>query len=288
MYVHKEIINIDDWVEIVRESKTQGLVGGHFSVVSTSPSGVEVMVMGNREYFNYDDVRKMTFKEKWGIDKLPTLYHGTDLRFASLPEETRKGYCIFCHSIINGLRDVCRPFFAPGNDRVELLNEDIKNQYPDLSDKVHKALSNLMMMGRSEDFQYGDFYVSSQKWEAIMYAFDAYVGGELGFNTYYLAKGLQMAGVVNLFEMEQLRDYFKTMTKMVEEEHKPAIFSFDNLSPLYLRTEQNESIQRYIVDGKLKASSFRYLKPIKLDISTAELLKKDLKSSLNDLSKIKD
>ena len=29
----------------------------------------------------------------------------------------------------------------------------------------------------------------------------------------------------------------------VEEEHKPAIFKFDKLSPLYLRTEQNESIQ---------------------------------------------
>ena len=64
----KEIIKIDDWVEIIKESKTQGLVGGHFRVMSISSSGIEVMVNGKGEPFKFDEVRKMTFKEKWGID----------------------------------------------------------------------------------------------------------------------------------------------------------------------------------------------------------------------------
>ena len=273
----KEIIKIDDWVEIIKESKTQGLVGGYFRVMSISSSGIEVMVNGKGEPFKFDEVRKMTFKEKWGIDKLPTMYHGTDMRFALFPEEIRKAYLQFCQSIIGGTKDLYQPYILPGEDRKELLSEDTQNLCPDLADKVKDALNNLMMMNWSEDFQYGDFYLTSHKHQAAMYAINAYAGGELGYTTYYLAKGLQVAGIINLFEIDQLRDMFKVMTILVEEEHKPAIFKVDKLSPLYLRTEQNESIQRYIREGRLTAFSFRYLKPLKLEISQSELIGKDLK-----------
>jgi len=272
-----EIIEIDDWVEIIKEGKTQGLIGGHFRVLSTSQSGVEVMVNGKGEPFNYDEIRKMSFKEKWGFDKLPTMYHGTDMRFALLPEDIRKTYLHLCQSILNESWSIFKPYIIPGEDRKELLSEDIRNQFPELNSKVKDALNNLMMMGWSEDFQYGDFYLTSLKHQAAMYAINAYAGGELGYTTYYLAKGLQMAGNINLFENDKYRDMFKLMTKMVEEEHKPAIFKFDKLSPLFLRTEKNESILRYLKDGSLTVFSFRYLKPLKLEVSQSELISKDLK-----------
>lgn len=278
----KDIIQIEDWVEIIKESKTQGLLGKQFRVVFTSPAEIRVRANGKDVPFNYDEVRKLSFKEKWGFEKLPTLYHGTDLRFAFLPEEARNTYTQNCHSILEGLRDLYWSYIMDGVEGKELLSKNLHNQYPELSANINEALANISMMGWSEDFQYGDFYLTSRRHEACMYAHKAYAGGELGFNTYYLARGLQLAGVVDLFDKVEFRDFFKVMTIFVEGEHKPAIFRFDNLSPLYLRTEQNEGIYGYIRDGRFQVFSFRYLNTIQLDIRQAEILDKDLKKCIEE------
>jgi len=38
------------------------------------------------------NIMAMTFEKKWGIDKMPTLYHGTDYRFVQLSDDHRKVY----------------------------------------------------------------------------------------------------------------------------------------------------------------------------------------------------
>lgn len=54
----KEIIEKDDWGEIIKENKTQGLVVvGHFRFLSISASGIEVMVNAKGEPFKFDKVR---------------------------------------------------------------------------------------------------------------------------------------------------------------------------------------------------------------------------------------
>ena len=280
MEKNKKIIQVGDWVKIIKESKTTGLLGAQLKVISVDEGSVEVIVGKSKIKFHFNEVVPMTFKEKWGIDKLPTLYHGTDLRFVVLPEEYRKRYIDICHTFIKGLSGLYHPFLhQQGEDKIELLLEEEKKQNPKLAGNIKEAVNNLMMMNFSEEWEYGDFYLTSNKISACMYAHQSFAGGELGFTAYHLLKGAELLGA-DLSNSKELKPMIDALKILAEGEPKPVIFSFDDLSPEYLQPAFGGSLQRYIQDGRIGVQEFRYTQSITLDLSKAELLDKDYEKAM--------
>lgn len=280
MKKNKKTIQVGDWVKIIKESKTTGLSGAQLKVISVDEGSVEVIVGKSKIKFQYDEVVPMTFKEKWGIDKLPTLYHGTDLRFVILPEEVRKRYIDICHMFIKALSGLYQPYLhQQGENKMELLSEEQKKQNPKLAENIREAMSNLMMMNYSEEWEYGDFYLTSNKISACMYAHKSFAGGELGFTAYHLLKGVELLGA-DLSNSKELKPMIDALKILAEGEPKPVIFSFDDLSPEYLQPAFGGSLQKYIKNGRIGVQEFRYTQSITLDLSKAELLDKDYEKAM--------
>ena len=280
---NKKSCQVGDWVEIVKESTTQRLLGAKLRVTSISDNGVEVLALGEHNFFEFDEIRKMTFKEKWGIDKLPTLYHGTDLRFVILPDEARKKYNDICHMFINALSELYHPYIhQQGEDKIELLSEEQKKKNPQLANNIRDAMNNLFMMNYSEEWEYGDFYLTSNKTLACHYAHKAFAGGEIGFTAYHLVKGAELLGV-DLSNNKDLKPMIEAMKLLAEGDPKPAIFSFDDLSPEYLQPAFGGTLQRYIQNGRIGVQEFRYTQPITLEPSKAELLENDMAKALKKI-----
>ena len=280
MKKNKKTIQVGDWVKIIKESKTTGLSGAQLKVISVDEGSVEVIVGKSKIKFHLDEVVPMTFKERWGIDKLPTLYHGTDLRFVKLPEEARKSYIDICHMFIKALSGLYQPYLhQQGENKMELLSEEQKKQNPKLAENIREAMSNLMMMNFSEEWEYGDFYLTSNKHSACMYAHKSFAGGELGFTAYHLLKGVELLGA-DLSNSKELKPMIDALKILAEGEPKPVIFSFDDLSPEYLQPAFRVSLHNYIHNGRIGAHEFRYTQPITIDLSKAELLDKDYEKAM--------
>lgn len=220
-----------------------------------------------------------TFKEKWGIDKLPTLYHGTDLRYVIMPDEIRKNYQAYCHVLIEALKGLYNPFIHREYDhQMDFISEEQKKQNPQLVHRIQEAMNNLFAMQFSEEWEYGDFYLTSNKHIACMYAYKSFAGGELGFTAYHLLKGAEFLGV-DFTQSEKQDEPIKFFKKMAEGQPKPAIFSFDDLSLEHLQPAFGGSLQSYIKDGRIGVQEFRYTRPVTLDPAKAELIDPDIKKS---------
>lgn len=212
---------------------------------------------------------KEDLKER--ISNYPKMfYHGTDLRFVSLSEEVRKGmqsYCCYLREVL------CRrfsPYYDLGDKDhkrlKELLGESIDRE-PKILENLVEGMADVMMSKKSEDYEYGAFYITSNIFYAHMYAEKAFAGGEFAFAAYALAKAAKEAGLQKWYLNDELGDVGKvvdTLILVAEKKPMPVIFKLPDIEPEYLRTEQNESIEKYIQNGKLNASDFRYSKQVNL------------------------
>ena len=103
---------VGNWVKILKESQTKGLVGAVLKVVALKPDNVVVSALDTEVLFKYDEVKVLTFKERWGFDRMPRLYHGTDLRFVKIHEDVRQKYLAFCKSLINDFIKIYEPYIT--------------------------------------------------------------------------------------------------------------------------------------------------------------------------------
>ena len=265
-------IQVGGLVKIIKESKTKGLVGAHARVKGIIGDYVDVDIDGYVVRFNKDEVIPLSFKDVCGIDKLPTLYHGTDLKSVCLTDEERKIYKDACFIVIKLLYDYYKPYLY---DNQKLLSYDQKKQNPELADNIGRAMSNLLaILNHCEEWEYRDFYLTTNKMLARKYANEAFAGGEIGFTAYYLIRGLELIDL-DFSKSEKLNFLIKSIIIFAEAKAQPAIFSFDDLSPEYLRGESGESLKSCIKNGQLLVSEFRYVQPITLDPSKAELIDKE-------------
>lgn len=273
-------IMVGNWVKILKESQTKGLVGAVLKVVALKPDNVVVSALDTEVLFKYDEVKVLTFKERWGFDRMPRLYHGTDLRFVKIPEEVRQKYLAFCKSLINDFIKIYEPYITDKesiSEQIAILNKS------NIAFDFNSAISVLHLMNCSEEFEYGDFYLTRDKYEACQYAHNAFVGGELANTTYFLYKALPYIGMKDLYNKLNNMPFIQLMNKLADEDHQPAIFFFDNLSPEYLRTEMNESITRYVKNGRLRCTTFRYSQALSLNNDNYELINLDLDKALKNI-----
>lgn len=201
---------------------------------------------------------------------IPLLYHGTDLRFVNFSEDLRKNFHDYCYY----LREILYSKFSQYYDFNDNNHSTFKDfmgicldNNPKLMKNFQEAMSDVLLSKKSEEYEYGSFYVTSDLFSAFFYAKKAYAGGEFAFAAYALAKAAKERGLQDWYHNDKIPNidvFVDNLIKVAEDTPQPVIFKINNINPLFLKTEANESIDRYIRNGKLTAVDFRYTGPIVL------------------------
>jgi len=201
---------------------------------------------------------------------LPTLYHGTDLRFATLPEDIRKSVLVYCNYLREVLYLKFSPYYIlnePNHESLKAFMGNVIDDQPKLLENLIEGIGDIMMSKMSEDYEYGSLYLTSSILSAFHYAKKAFAGGEFAFAAYALAKAAKAKGLQEWYlndkvpNMEQVVD---ALISIAESTPQPVIYKITGINPSFLRTEQNESIERYIQNGRIRVSEFRYSEPLLL------------------------
>ncbi len=138
---------------------------------------------------------------------------------------------------------------------------DVLDNEPELFNILKDALNAILLSKVSEDYEYGSLYLTSNIISAYLYAKKAYAGGEFAFAAYALAKAAKAKGLEDWYlneELPTMGQFVDILIKVAEETPQPVIYKLIGLDPKHLRTEANESIDRYIRNGRLYATEFRY------------------------------
>lgn len=208
--------------------------------------------------------------------KVPILFHGTDARFVALPDDIRQGYKTICFNMINFFLPRFHPFFLKAK-------EEVAKAFPADSLEANSAILTDFQQSLTEielceqgcgDFQYEHFYVTSSWLEACMYAKDSFVGGELARHTYNFLRAAKHLGMLDDPQNKAIEDFYQVMNRIASEEPKPIIFTFNDIRPEDLLTEQGEKIDRYVrEDGRIAGvNSFRLLITPTLNLDNAKFI----------------
>ena len=264
-------IDVNDRIKVIKPPvEHPELLGSKLRVVGIGDGYVDVMVSTVTVRLDWDDVE---FAES-GLRKRITrnypkvFYHGTDLTFVTMPEDFRKLYQSYCKYFRETLFGKFYPYHPMGE-----------------TDIVDITSSRM-----TEEYEYGDFYITSDRLNAVMYAQKAFAGGEFAFSAYALVKAAKVAGLQEWYQNEQLPNLDKIVDCIIgiaEAEPHPVIYKLTDIDAEYLRTECNCSIESYIKDGWLNETEFRYNKPVDLNQYKYDVVDKDMKKEMEKCRSLK-
>lgn len=287
-------IDINDRIKVIKPPVGHpGLLGTKLRVVGIGDGFVDVMVSTVTVRLDRNDVE---FAEP-GLRKRITknypevFYHGTDLVFATMPEGFRKQYQSYCKYFRETLFSKFYPYHPvreKDNERIKALLGKAADDNPKILDNLLEALLDICNSRVTEEYEYGDFYITSDRLNAVMYAQKAFAGGEFAFSEYALVKAAKVAGLQEWYQNEQLPNLDKIVDCLIgiaESEPHPVIYKLTDIDAEYLRTECNSSIESYIRNGWLYETEFRYNKPVDLSQYEYEVVDKDLKKEIEKMKK---
>ncbi len=204
------------------------------------------------------------------MNKIPTLYHGTDARMVLMSEAERQKYKEVCTTAIRYLwtlyqsyheKDMMLRCFMPA-----LGYDDDHKQYLDLMSAMNCLGGKLR---GNEFYQYDAFYLTRLRWRAENFAHKAFAGGEYGITAYRLYKAAKVIEFNNWNPDKEVTDALRRIECMAEEKPQPVLFCFDNLNPDNLMTEH---AMPYTEDLYDVIDNVRYAGKIVLNINEAEWL----------------
>ena len=289
----KEAIDVNDRIKVVKApSYLPDLLGAKLRVLSIGEGWIEVELAKRPLRLNINDVEFMENGLRKQITNYPEVfYHGTELVFSSMPEDFRKLYLEYCKYF----RETLYPRFyqyhpiGESNDtRIRALLGKAAEVHPKILENLLEALLDISSSRLTEEYEYGDFYITSQRLNAVMYAQKAFAGGEFAFSAYALVKAAKVAGLQDWYLNEKLPNLEKIadcLISLAEAEPHPVIYKLTDVDPEYLRTECNERIEKYIRNGWLNETEFRYNKPVDLSQYEYDVVDKDLKKEMEKCRK---
>lgn len=287
-------IDVNDRIKVVRPPLVYpGLFGSKLRVVAIGEGYVDVKVSSTTVRLNRDDVEfaEPGLKKRITRNYPDVFYHGTDLTFATMPEDFRKLYLRYCKYFRDTLYNKFYPYHPVGetdNERIKALLGKAANDDPKVLDNLLEALVDITSSRVTEEYEYGDFYITSDRLNAVMYAQKAFAGGEFAFSAYALVKAAKVAGLQEWYQNEQLPNLDKIVDCLIgiaEAEPHPVIYKLTDIDAEYLRTECNERIENYIRNGWLNETEFRYNKPVDLRRYEYDVVDKELKIEIEKNNK---
>lgn len=289
----KEAIDVNDRIKVVKApSYLPDLLGAKLRVLSIGEGWIEVELAKRPLRLNINDVEFMENGLRKQITNYPKVfYHGTDLVFSSMPEDFRKLYLEYCKYFREKIYPRFYQYHPIGeNDdtRIRALLGKAAEVHPKILENLLEALLDISSSRLTEEYEYGDFYITSQRLSAVMYAQKAFAGGEFAFSAYALVKAAKVAGLQDWYLNEKLPNLEKIadcLIGLAEAEPHPVIYKLTDVDPEYLRTECNERIEKYIRNGWLNETEFRYNKPVDLSQYEYDVVDKDLKKEMEKCRK---
>lgn len=289
-------IDINDRIKVIRPPMgNPGLLGAKLRVVGIGDGYVNVMVSTVTVRLDRDDVEfaELGLRKRITRNYPEVFYHGTDLVFATMPEDFRKRYLSYCNFFRETLFSKFYPYHPIGetdNKRIKALLGKAADDDPKILDNLLEALVDITSSRVTEEYEYGDFYITSDRLNAVMYAQKAFAGGEFAYSAYALVKAAKVAGLQEWYQNEQLPNLDKIVDCLIgiaEAEPHPVIYKLTDIDAEYLRTECNCSIESYIRNGWLYETEFRYNKPVDLSQYEYEVVDKDLKKEMEKCRSLK-
>ena len=289
----REAFDVNDRIKVVKApSYLPDLLGAKLRVLSIGEGWIEVELAKRPLRLNINDVEFMENGLRKQITNYPEVfYHGTELVFSSMPEDFRKLYLEYCKYF----RETLYPRFyqyhpiGESNDtRIRALLGKAAEVHPKILENLLEALLDISSSRLTEEYEYGDFYITSQRLNAVMYAQKAFAGGEFAFSAYALVKAAKVEGLQDWYLNEKLPNLEKIadcLISLAEAEPHPVIYKLTDVDPEYLRTECNERIEKYIRNGWLNETEFRYNKPVDLSQYEYDVVDKDLKKEMEKCRK---
>ena len=189
-----------------------------------------------------------------------------------MPEDFRKTYLAYCKYFRETLYPRFYQYYPIGesdNTRIKTLLGKSVEEDPKILENLQEALLDISSSRLTEEYEYGDFYITSHRLNAVMYAQKAFAGGEFAFSAYALVKAAKMAGLQEWYMNDKLPNLEKIADCLIEIAEAE-----------YLRTECNERIENYIRNGWLNETEFRYNKPVDLSQYEYDVVDKDLKKEM--------
>ena len=210
----------------------------------------------------------------------PILFHGTDLRIASLSDQERFAYKDACLVAAKHLWQFFEPYSHLENPmifdkldalKLKLPQEDFPNLYANLCDKIilYKAYLN-----SSTRYQYDKVvtYVCSAQTGAQNYAYRAYAGGEMGLIAFRMLEASKVMGLkydntdsLTLNSIRRVEDFALSTPQ-------PAVIPIDDYKKELLSLEDGKSIPNDIFEMLSNPSisvSLKYTGNLKFDLSKA-------------------
>ena len=197
-------------------------------------------------------------------------YHGTDARFVRMSREQYRDYITRCDEAIAYMW----PFYQ------QLLSEDplllnLENllSNKDLAHNVREAcFIHRRYLDGSEQYQYGDLYLTWDLKKAIKYAYGAFVGGEYARKAYRMYQGAQELHFNGWNPNEHVQQIFEEICQYAEAPHEPVFFKLTHLDLNCLETDMGLPIDFGMEKWWLFAQMVRYKKDVNLDLTKAAYL----------------
>ena len=271
-------IEIGDKVKVLNCPSAPVLVGIKAPVVAVGQETVDIKVAGTTITCHKNDVEYSASNIRKQLDVVPKFYHGTDMRLCVMHEEYRKLYLKACHVLAKNMYykvETYKEGIGSLESLFDITDEKEKTVFDNFSHELLTIEINLMGY---EDFQYDSFYVTTSWMEAVQYAQNAFGGGEIGTVAYHILKGVETAGKQEWYRGHE--DIVKKILDMGDGQHFPVVFEIPNVDLEKLRTEEDESVFKYIYNGKIHASSFRYSGNVVFDPALATPVSTSLKEEL--------
>ena len=228
------------------------------------------------------------------IKSIP-FYHGTDARMIEMTETERQQYLDDCNRII----DYLSPFYLPlleevpceierqgqiikiFKTRLEVYYKDLLNEKGEqyLYENLYEKLNMLQWKNNNAGlYQYGDFYLTTNKRMALDYARRSYAGGEIALIAYRLIQGSDIINFADLnLDKDQIRIIERIKEFAKEGKECPVIVTFNNID---LSCLQNEDGTPLPIDDITIFSNYRYSKAQDLKWDIIENVNRELIDSI--------
>ena len=202
--------------------------------------------------------------------KLPTLFHGTDAKIVRMEPEMRSKYKEDCILVL----DYLYPFFEMNAIDMKIMIGDEKCTKFPMFWKAFCCIGGFK--NGNTMYQYDNFYLTNIKSRAIDYAYSSFAGGELGMMAYVIYQAALKIGFKNWNPSTDVKSAAKRITNFAEQSPEPVLFSFEDIDVNYLKLENGDDLTSSRINSLIKGSvgrSYLYDREIKLDLSSAEILK---------------
>lgn len=223
------------------------------------------------------------------MDKIPTLYHGTDARFVRMSKEERMEYLDKCKKVIDYLWELFQPLWTtteiieiplPNGEKgyaPERKIEIIANKLCSKENRIIKcnffeSLSRVeAWKNGNTQYQYGDLYLTSVRKTALNYARRAFAGGETGLNAYRLIEGAELLQIEGWDKNDDISKIIAEIKQTIgtEDNEEPVVITITDIDKDKLFADTGNSL-----DANIPQQLFRYVGEYSLDLNNAFYLRK--------------